>query len=338
LSNEAINWAFSVPVERSSDRLMLVCLANYANLTGYCYPSQAKVIADTLLDRKTVIARTKRLVERGLIVDTGKRKGSTGQVIVYRLELSFRSVDDAETVPDLPSARIETVPIFPPNSPVFPIEESQYSHETVPKTGHGTPMEPSGEPPGEPPSVREPVDTDLFGEPVASKALPHIGCHDALSDRPPKREQAAPQGPALAKPAGRRDKAAIEATPECLAFWHAYPRKRDGLASALPAWAKAIKRASVETIMAGLARFPFSADPSYQPMAATWLNRSQWGTEADTAPQLTVAPARDRRMQGVEIILGRPIVGLGMPEARGSPAPAAATVDLDLDPGDWNER
>ena len=195
MSNEAINWAFSVPVERSSDRLMLVCLANYANLTGYCYPSQAKVIADTLLDRKTVIARTKRLVERGLIVDTGKRKGSTGQVIVYRLELSFRSVDDAETVPDLPSARIETVPIFPPNSPVFPIEEVPIFPRNGPENGTRNPMEPSGEPPGEPPSVREPVDTDLFGEPVASKALPHIGCHDALSDRPPKREQAPPKAP-----------------------------------------------------------------------------------------------------------------------------------------------
>jgi hypothetical protein len=64
---------------------VLVCLANYADESGICYPSQTKLVGDTSLDRKTIIAAMQRLTEEGLIADTGLRKGATGQVVVYKL-------------------------------------------------------------------------------------------------------------------------------------------------------------------------------------------------------------------------------------------------------------
>lgn len=85
MSNAAITHAFSTPIDRSSDKFIFVALANYADDSGICYPSQTKLIGDTSLDRKTVISGIQRLCDRGLIVDTGHRKGATGQIIVYRI-------------------------------------------------------------------------------------------------------------------------------------------------------------------------------------------------------------------------------------------------------------
>lgn len=267
MSNAALAWAFSCNVSRSSDKFILVALANYADDMGICYPSQTKLVGDTALDRKTIIAGLRRLSDVGLIADTGARKGVTGQIVIYRLigvagpvshytyrttdvetgqyyigkrsyegdpqadtyrgsgkwvllcqergrmlakEITarfdtsvealrhelvlFRESDDDplcmnEGLPSKSRARVmanlaaiqnrpfsppqsspqeapnspengiiapdETVPFFPPNSPVFPVEESRFSHLTVPKTGHGTPNEPSGNHQEPPPLERE---------------------------------------------------------------------------------------------------------------------------------------------------------------------------------------
>lgn len=154
-----MNWAFSTALPKAVDKLLLVCLANYADDAGLCFPSQAKIVGDTSLDRKTVIAGMSRLAERGLITDTNDRKGATRQVVVWRLALN--------------GPVNGTVPSFPVNSPVFPDEASRISRETVPQTGHGTTIEPSVEPPGEPSLVaRGPVAADLFGETPAPKPGP----------------------------------------------------------------------------------------------------------------------------------------------------------------------
>ena len=159
MSNAALNWAFSTALPKAVDKLLLVCLANYADDTGLCFPSQAKIVGDTSLDRKTVIAGMGRLAARGLITDTNDRKGATRQVVVWRLALN--------------GPVNGTVPSFPVNSPVFPDEASRISRETVPQTGHGTTIEPPVEPPGEPSLVaREPVAADLFGETPAPKPGP----------------------------------------------------------------------------------------------------------------------------------------------------------------------
>lgn len=64
-------------------------------------------------------------------------------------------------------------------------------------------------------------------------------------------------------------------------FWSIYPRKVSK-PDAQRAWAKAIKRADPELIIAGLRRhLPIwvSAEVQFIPHAATWLNGERWGDE-----------------------------------------------------------
>lgn len=323
MSNAALNWAFAAPIKKSCDKLLLVCLANYANDDGICWPSQAKLVDDTSLDRKTVIGGIRRLLEGGWITDTGQKRGATGHVIIYRLSLEKREaktfVRDADLDDNGPvfpgngpvfpgNGPKNTIPYFPDNGPVFPIERSHISHQTVPYLGHGTIIEPPIEPPLEPSVRRTLVSSDLFGAPLATTTATKAPTPTVKPQR--------------VKP--------TDETPEFRAFWEAYPRKRDGAGSAVAAWHRAMDKASAETVMAGLARFPFSADPQYVPMAATWLNQQRWRTEADTAPR-TVAQPMDRRMQAAAIILGRP-------EARGSPPQSPPEAFIDIPHGDWNEH
>lgn len=162
VSNEAITWALSQPVKHSSAKFVLVVMANHADAVMKCWPSVSAICAQTAQDRKTVLENIRRLREAGFIEDTGARKGSTGQVIVYRLkDAENGTVDNAQPVDATQDNKPEngtvkesqkrnstengTVPFFPSNSPVFPYKQSQISLETVPKTGHGTLMEPSKE-------------------------------------------------------------------------------------------------------------------------------------------------------------------------------------------------
>lgn len=85
MSNEAITWALGQKVDRSSAKFVLVAMANLANGDMTCFPSIQYLSDATCQDRKTVAENLKRLRESGHIVDTGARKGSTGQVPVYRL-------------------------------------------------------------------------------------------------------------------------------------------------------------------------------------------------------------------------------------------------------------
>ncbi len=110
MSNAAINWAFNAPIAKSADKLLLVCLANYANDANLCWPSHARLAEKTALDRKTVIAGIHRLTASGWIVATEERAGPNGRVVVYRLAV--------ERSHPLPVGRSEGV-----NSPVFPDPE-----------------------------------------------------------------------------------------------------------------------------------------------------------------------------------------------------------------------
>ena len=145
MSVEAITWALKEPVCQSSTKFVLVVLANCANSETFeAYPS-VKFISDaTAQDRKTVLSNLKKLLESGHISDTGRRAGHTGQVVIYRLNSAENGTLKQSQKRN--STENGTVPNFPPNSTVFPTKESQNSHVTVPKTGHGTVIEPSIEP------------------------------------------------------------------------------------------------------------------------------------------------------------------------------------------------
>ena len=68
MSLEAITWAIKVEGCCASDKLVLLLLANRQNNdTGDCYPSIARVVAESGLGRRTVIRAIQRLEEIGLL-------------------------------------------------------------------------------------------------------------------------------------------------------------------------------------------------------------------------------------------------------------------------------
>ncbi|MBV6687326.1 helix-turn-helix domain-containing protein [Xanthomonas euvesicatoria pv. physalidis] len=165
MSVEAITWALKQPLDKSSAKFVLVLLANCAGGDNWeAYPSVAYLAEATGQDRKTVLTNMARLVSAGLIRDTGHRRGTTSQVIVYRLnppsadaqhsgssapspavehenEQSQKrdrySVEhfDFEEARNWDSSEGQTVPFFPGNSPVFPPKQSQ-KRDTEPSYNH----------------------------------------------------------------------------------------------------------------------------------------------------------------------------------------------------------
>lgn len=199
MSTRAITWAMERQGLKSSTKFVLVALANYANEQHEAYPSVAALESDTCQDRKTVLANLRRLVDGGFLMDSGKRVGSTAQVVVYRLAVgvdvnAVKSTENgtvtsaaARTNAGVVDSRgavesLQTVPKTEPfnsaengtvtaervpnsgllNSTVFPPKESQFSAETVPFLGHVYVKEPLGtkEPPKAPQGGRRVAASD----------------------------------------------------------------------------------------------------------------------------------------------------------------------------------
>ncbi|MCC5451687.1 helix-turn-helix domain-containing protein [Rheinheimera sp. UJ51] len=96
MSRKATDWAWRYQATCSTVKLVLLALADRADDDCECYPSVERVGADTGLNRKTVIKATRELEQVGAILDTGKRKGATQRVKVYRLNLSVETVPKTE--------------------------------------------------------------------------------------------------------------------------------------------------------------------------------------------------------------------------------------------------
>jgi pyocin large subunit-like protein len=124
MSVDATRWAWIAPVENSSQRLVLLSLADRAGEYHTCFPSVARITKDTKLNRKTIMKVIGELIQLGLIEDTGHKKGITKQVVVYRL-LGVKTREDEE----INSTNIGTVP---------KTEQSQNYHETVPFLPHNS--------------------------------------------------------------------------------------------------------------------------------------------------------------------------------------------------------
>jgi len=173
MSVEAITWALGQGLDRSSAKFVLVVMANCANHDMTCWPSVKYLSDATGQDRKTVLGNMARLLEQEYIIDTGYRRGRTGQIPVYVLNVNKVPGVNLQSEPDggdddysaqnsgnqhannsaengtvkqsqkRNSTENGTVPFFRGNSTVFPMKESRFSAVTVPKTGHGTVKEPS---------------------------------------------------------------------------------------------------------------------------------------------------------------------------------------------------
>ncbi|MCX4154974.1 MULTISPECIES: helix-turn-helix domain-containing protein [Paraburkholderia] len=137
MSVEAITWALGQRVGRSTAKFVLTILANCADGKEFlCFPSVAYIAEATDQDRKTVITAIAKLVEMGFVEDSGERRGSTAQIIVYRLLVGKNGTVKESHKRN--SSKNGTVPKSPSNSTKNGGKQSRKRMETVPKTGHGT--------------------------------------------------------------------------------------------------------------------------------------------------------------------------------------------------------
>jgi hypothetical protein len=86
-------------------------------------------------------------------------------------------------------------------------------------------------------------------------------------------------------------------------FWTLYPRK-EGRGQAKRAWTGALKKATVDTILAGLRkRIPDfeERDRQFIPLPATWLNGERWGDELENEPEDALTRIRNLRKSSGDI-------------------------------------
>ena len=125
----AWEYDLSKNTKRSAKRLVLLALADRANKENTCFPSIARVVKDTGMDRKTVMNTINDLITLGLVLDTGERRGGTNQVRVLKI-----NVDKQESYPqehqlstnkqcEIPKETVVNLPIngveFPSNGGKF---------------------------------------------------------------------------------------------------------------------------------------------------------------------------------------------------------------------------
>ena len=126
MSVDATRWAWSVNVQKSTERLVLLSLADRANEDNECYPSMQRITNDTMLDIKTVKKVISDLIQKGLILDTGERKGFTQKVRVLRL-VGVDCREDKQT-----QKRNDSKNGMNPN---FPTNEPKIGSNNEPKIG-----------------------------------------------------------------------------------------------------------------------------------------------------------------------------------------------------------
>lgn len=137
MSFSALAWAAAQRPSRSSEKLLLLALADRHNSEDdMAYPSVAWLSDFTGLNRKTVITSISRLEAAGYIADAGVRVGATMQVKAYRLCFEKQDKPKKGTVPFFPKSPVssgersqkrDTEPVKEPTS------ESKDSSDSTPR-------------------------------------------------------------------------------------------------------------------------------------------------------------------------------------------------------------
>lgn len=93
MSISALNWALKASVENSSQKLVLILLANYADERGRSWPSQKTIAALACMSVRSVIRALAEIEEAGLIErkPTNRADGSRAPDVIHLL---FRSESD----------------------------------------------------------------------------------------------------------------------------------------------------------------------------------------------------------------------------------------------------
>ena len=85
MSIDATRWAWTAHVKTSTQRLVLLSLADRAGEEHTAWPSIERLATDTVLDKKTVQKVILELIRLGLVQDTGERTGPTKRVRILKL-------------------------------------------------------------------------------------------------------------------------------------------------------------------------------------------------------------------------------------------------------------
>ena len=93
MSVQAISWALNAKTGSPSAKVVLLAIANYADASGVCWPSQDLIADQTEQSIDSVQRRIKELEDRGLITRKPRRRAST----IYQLSIP-------NIAPDLPLA------------------------------------------------------------------------------------------------------------------------------------------------------------------------------------------------------------------------------------------
>jgi hypothetical protein len=116
-------------------------------------------------------------------------------------------------------------------------------------------------------------------------------------------------------------------------FWTRWPR-HDGKKAALAAWAKAIKRAPAEVIVAAAAVYaesPWRPERQFVPHGATWLNGDRWDDPPPGPPEQRAAPPSPAHRPAVQA--GLDLVAQFAQEEAHEPHRDRAALDRGIDPG-----
>lgn len=109
MSFDALAWAAKQKPGNLAAKMVLLALANYANEAGEAYPSTAAIAEFGDMNHKTATAALDRLESLGMIADTGKKQGRSGQIKVYRLAL--------ESLPKTEASQKRKPPVFSAKDP-----------------------------------------------------------------------------------------------------------------------------------------------------------------------------------------------------------------------------
>lgn len=74
MSVQAITRAIELQGVSSSEKLLLIVLANYADKQARCYPSHHTLAEDSCLSQRTILTLMKALEDRGLVVRRERRR------------------------------------------------------------------------------------------------------------------------------------------------------------------------------------------------------------------------------------------------------------------------
>lgn len=85
-------WACRIP--RATDKLVLVMMAMKADEDGRTSLTVAELMRVTCLDRKTVLVAIYRLRCAGWLTDTGGRRGRTGVIPIYMINIKPAPSED----------------------------------------------------------------------------------------------------------------------------------------------------------------------------------------------------------------------------------------------------